>query len=212
MSATYDGQTVQFDPGAISNVVVDEPGFGSLSVTITGSWASGWEQAPITIVGSLFSSTTINITPASGGLSHVPTGLVSFQNFSGKASIYVNDQTETGSHSWTLDGGTVNLDGNPLVSTTLGPAPDFLSLTTGSGKNNVDVEAAPCTTVVNDSANNSGTISLAQKGKSLAAIQHYVQPDRRGGRPGPLRSGRCVERDRDVRRRLDHPGQHVPVL
>ncbi len=166
VTATYDGQTVQFDGGAISDVVIVEPGFGSLSVSNTGNWSG--------------------------------------------SDTSINNQADYGSHYWTVNGGSVGLDGWPLVSYTYG-LPSIVSLTTGLGVNNVDVEGSPCVTVINDQANTSGVLSFAQNGHSLASIKNFV--DLIGGAVAvPQRPGRYLVRDGDLRRRLDHPAQHVPIL
>ena len=169
----YDGQTVQFDSGAINSVVIDEMGLGSLNVSVTGNWAgTNSSQVPITVFGSLVGATTINVTPASGGLGNLPDGLLNVYDMSHNSSLSINDQLDSQSNNWILNGGNDSLNGSPLVTFSSG-GPSILSLSTGSNVNNVVVEATPCATVLNTS-NPYGTLSFAAQSHSLAAIKNTV--------------------------------------
>jgi hypothetical protein len=174
VTATYDGQTVQFDDGAITDVSIYEAGIGSLIVNITGTWSgSDVFKPPITVNGSPLSATTINITPDSGGLADLPDGLVSVIGASKNLTVFLNDQADTGDHDWVLNGPSIiAADNDPVVNSFFPPS--LVCLKTGSGMNNVDVESAPCPVWVDDRINNSGTISFAEIKQSLAAIQNTV--------------------------------------
>jgi hypothetical protein len=173
VTATYDGQTVQFDSGAIKNVNVDEVGFGSLNVNITGSWSdSKATQTPITVVASPLNATTINVTAAAGALASLPHGLLNVYDAANKSTLTINDQADASNHSWTLNGGIDGIDGQPLVTYAAG-GPSQLTVNTGAGTNDVDVEASPCPTNLN-LGNSGGRITFAAQSQNLAAISSPV--------------------------------------
>jgi hypothetical protein len=173
VTATYDGQTVQFDAGAITNVKVDEVGFGSLNVSITGSWnASNLIQTPITIVAGLLNPTTINVTAAAGSLTALPDGLINVYDAVHKSTLTINDQADASNHLWTLNGGFDMIDSQILVNYVAG-GPSQLTVNTGPGTNNVDVEASPCPTNLN-LGNTGGNISFAAQSRYLPTISSPV--------------------------------------
>src|SRR5262249_8838905 len=67
----------------------------------------------------------------------------------------------------------VSVDSDRLVLYT-GAAPTAVNLATGTGKNNIDVEAAPGSVTIDDRPNETGDITLAQNSQSLAGFRGQV--------------------------------------
>ena len=169
VTATLDGQTVQFDPGAISNVVINATSV-STTVNLDGTWNA---TDSLTINDNGNNPVTINVSPDAHNLT---------QNFKG-SSITVSDphhqtvlnldnQTATLNQSWVLGSTTYGLDGSTLVTYSSG-VPEQVNVNTGLGADTVDIEGTSCPTHVNfDGAGN--VVSLTANFQNLMAIGNPV--------------------------------------
>jgi hypothetical protein len=182
VSVSYDGQGVAFDPGAIGSVVIDGAGTGMLTVTITGVWTGiAGTNPPVTVVGSSTGSTTIDVEPAAGALPELSQGLVSVYSPANTIStLNIIDTQDSGDNDWTINGpvtlgpaAPVGVDGYRLALYT-GAAPTSVNLATGTGMNDIDVEATPEPVTIDDQLNETGDISFAQDSQSLAGFRSQV--------------------------------------
>ncbi len=135
-------ETDRFDPEVISSIqIVPYPnGYsppyysldaGNLELDITGDWSDpvGWQVPTITLDKERYccpgyadaSNTTINITPAAGGLIFLPHTLldvVGAPEDPVTTTININDQADTQGYHWTFSSGVVYVGDQALVTCT----------------------------------------------------------------------------------------------
>jgi hypothetical protein len=183
-----NGETAQFDPGAISSIVVNTGG-GNDTVNIEKSAAG----VPITV--NLGNGTdTINVAPTSHFLNNIQ-GNLTLNGGLGVDTLNVFDQNDGGNATYTLTAGSVTRAGTALISyggvhlinfvnINGGSGNDIYNvngtesfyattLDTGSGQDTVNVQATGGSggTLTVDLGNGTDTINVTPTSRSLNNIQ-----------------------------------------
>jgi hypothetical protein len=128
---TLNGETVQFDPGWIKEIVIN-PGNGNDTIKIDKTFNSG----PV-IVNLGSGNNAINLSPSAQDLDNLA-GSLTINGGAGSNTLVVNDQRSSSNESYTLTSSTLARSGTGKI--TYNHIAD-LTLNTSNGTNTITVQS-----------------------------------------------------------------------
>ena len=142
VTATLDGENVWFDPGVISNVIVNATLL--TTVNVDGTWSPG---TGVTINAGASNTVTINVSPDAENLNNFA-GYVTVTDPDHRTVLNLDDQANTANNAWSLSGWYYGFGNSILVEYAIG-SPGEVTVNKGASNDYVYVDSTACPTYIN---------------------------------------------------------------